>query len=150
MIEALFVFLALAMLRVKDGDRLAASVFTMVTIGFYYVDMVLPDWAYYITAAAVDLGIIAALLFLQRSTNARLVKVLSMACLASIGIQIIGYAVCVTHGNGAIYDNAAIMFYVVVIGIFLTWNKLDGALSRHISDAPWFFHHSFSRPKTHN
>ena len=148
MIEILYVFLPLAMLCVKDGDRLIAAAFTLPTVAFYWVNLHLPDGIYYIVAAAYDLGIIALLLYLQNKSNTRLVKVLSMLCLASIGIKIIGCAICVTHGNGSVYDAIAIMFYVIVIGIFITWNKLNGALSRYISDAPWLFRSGFLGHKT--
>lgn len=150
MIEILYVFLPLAMLCVKDGDRLIAAAFTVPTIAFYWVNLHLPDGIYYIVAAAYDLGIIALLLYLQNKSNTRLVKVLSTLCLASIVIQFIGYQICVTRSNGAFYDNAAIMFYVIVIAIFLTWNKLDGLLSRYISDAPWLFLHSIFGRKVNN
>lgn len=150
MIEILFLFLPLAMLRVRDGDRLIAACFTVATLAFYLINLSLPDWAYYLFAAAYDLGMIAAMLFMQSAGNARIVKVLSSLCFASIVIQFIGYAICVTNGNGAIYDAAAIIFYVVVIAVFLTWNKLNGLLAGYMSDDPWFFHRDFSRHKINN
>ena len=150
MIEVLYAFLPLAMLRVKDGDRVIAIIFTLFTLIFYGINMVLPDWAYYLFAAAYDAAIIAAILFMQNRSNTRIAKVLSSMCFASIVIQFIGFGICVTHGNGLIYDAAAIMFYVVVIAIFLTWNKLDGILSRYISDRPWLFRSVFLRHKVNN
>lgn len=133
------------MLRVKDGDRVIAAAFTLITISFYFVDKVLPDWAYYIVASCFDLAIIAAILCLQKRSNARIAKVMASICGASILLQFVGYYLYVTAGNSSIYDNAAIMFYVIVIAIFMTWNKLDGKLARYISDRPWFFHSVFLR-----
>lgn len=150
MIEILFLFLPLAMLRVRDGDRLVAAAFTAATLVFYAINLALPDWIYYLASAAYDLAMIAAMLFMQSAGNARIVKVLSSLCFASIVIQFIGFGICVTHGNGAIYDTAAIIFYVIVIAIFLTWNKLDGILAGYMSDDPWFFHRDFSRHKINN
>ena len=150
MIEVLYAFLPLAMLRVKDGDRVIAIIFTLFTLIFYGINMVLPDWAYYLFAAAYDAAIIAAILFMQNRSNTRIAKVLSSMCFASIVIQFIGFGICVTHGNGLIYDAAAIMFYVIVIVIFLSWDKLDGILSRYISDRPWLFHSVFLRHKVNN
>lgn len=150
MVEILFLFLPLAMLRVRDGDRLIAAVFTLATLAFYLINFSLPDKIYYLAAAAYDLGMIAAMLFMQSRGNTRIVKVLSLLCLASIVIQFIGFGICVTQGNGLIYDRAAIIFYVIVIAIFLTWNKLDGLLAGYMSDAPWFFHRDFSRHKINN
>lgn len=147
MIEALYLFLPLAMLRVRDGDRLIAAAFTVATVIFYFINFALPDWLYYLAAAAYDAMIIGLLLYLQSRKNTRIVKVLSSMCFASIVIQFIGFGICVTHGNGVIYDKAAIMFYVIVIAIFLTWNKMDGILNRYISDRPWVFHNIFYRHK---
>ena len=150
MIEILFIFLPLAMLRVKDGDRVAAIAFTIPTLIFYFINLAIPDWLYYLIAAFYDALIIAILLFSQSKRNTRLVKVLSSMCFVAIVVQFIGFGICVTGGNGSIYNAAAIMFYVIVIAIFLTWNKLDGILSRYISDRPWFFHSVFLRHKVNN
>jgi hypothetical protein len=150
MIEILFLFLPLAMLRVRDGDRLVAAAFTAATLIFYAINLALPDWIYYLAAAAYDLAMIVLILFLQNRSNTKIAKVLSSLCFASIVIQFIGFGICVTHGNGAIYDKAAIMFYVIVIAIFLAWNKLDGILAGYMSDDPWFFHRDLSRHKINN
>lgn len=150
MIEILYCFLPLAMLRVRDGDRLIAAIFTLATLAFYFINFALPDASYYLVAAAFDAGIIGAILYFQNNSNTRIAKVLASMCFASIVVQFIGFGVCVTGGNGAIYDNAAIMFYVIVIAIFLAWNKLDGILARHISNRPWVFPSVFHRHKINN
>lgn len=150
MIEILYCFLPLAMLRVRDGDRLIAAIFTLSTLAFYFINFTLPDASYYLVAAAFDAAMIGAILHFQNKSNTRISKVLASMCFASIVVQFIGFGICVRGGNGAIYDNAAIMFYVIVIAIFLTWNKMDGVVTRYISNSPWVLPSVFHRHKINN
>lgn len=150
MIEILLCFLPLAMLRVRDGDRLVAAVFCAATLLFVAVNYVLPDWIYYIAAAVTDVVIAAAIFAIMTPQNARIAKLLGLLCIASSGLQFVGFVLDVILGNGQIYNTLAIIYYMIIIAIFVTWNKLDGVLAGHISDSPWIFHRVFLRNKIGN
>jgi len=125
MIELLFVLLALSSAFVNENERLTASVFTFFTLCFYFVNMMLPDNIYYISAAGYDLLMMGVMYLLSGAENNKLTKYLGLSCMISIVIQLVGWRLYVIAGNGQIYDYMAIVFYVCIIILFLTRTKLN-------------------------
>lgn len=125
MIEFLFCLLALSSAFVNENERLTASVFTLFTLSFYFFNMILPDNIYYISAACYDLMMMLVMYLLSGVENNKLTKYLSLSCMISIVIQLIGWRLYVIGGNGLMYDILAIIFYIAIIILFLTRTKLN-------------------------
>lgn len=143
MIEFLFVLLALSSAFVNENERLTASVFTLFTLSFYFLNMILPDNIYYISAAGYDLLMMSIMYLLSGAENNKLTKYLGFSCMISIVIQLIGWRLYVIAGNGQIYDYMAIVFYVCIIILFLTRTKLNARFAGDHSYNPRFLRDHF-------
>lgn len=130
MIELLFLIMAITVSFVKETERLTASIFTFLTLCFYFINNIVPDNLYYFLAACYDLFMMSVMFFLLTASNQKLTKYLCLACFSSILIQLAGWEIAVTGRNGQIYNYAAIVFYVSIIALFITrtsfYDKLAG------------------------
>lgn len=143
MIEFLFCLLAISSAFVNENERLTASVFTLFTLSFYFFNMILPDNIYYISAAGYDLMMMLVMYLLSGVENNKLTKYLSLSCMISIVIQLIGWRLYVIGGNGLMYDYLAIIFYIAIIILFLTRTRLNARFAGDHSNNPRFLRDHF-------
>ena len=139
MIEILFLFLAIAMSQVNKSERMSAAIFTLMTLSFYFVDMILPDRIYYIVAAGVDILIMSMLYLYYTNSGDKMSVVLCFACLLSVVIQFYGWCVYKTGGAPQIYNYLAIMFYVCVIILFISRIRPNERAARNSGNVTRFF-----------
>lgn len=130
MIEVILLSLPLSAAIVRGAERLTASIFSLLTLSFYFLNKLIPDEVYYLVSASYDIFIMLIMSLIYFATFQRLAKILSLMGLASIIIQMIGMRIYVMGGNGAIYDNAGLLFYTVIVALFIwRWigrGKRDG------------------------
>lgn len=143
MIEFLFCLLAISSAFVNENERLTASVFTLFTLSFYFFNMILPDNIYYISAAGYDLMMMLVMYLISGVENNKLTKYLSLSCMISIVIQLVGWRLYVIGGNGLMYDYLAIIFYIAIIILFLTRTRLNARFAGDHSNNPRFLRDHF-------
>lgn len=143
MIEILFCLLAISSAFVNENERLTASVFTLFTLSFYFFNMILPDNIYYISAAGYDLMMMLVMYLLSGVENNKLTKYLSLSCMISIVIQLVGWRLYVIGGNGLMYDILAMIFYIAVIILFLTRTKLNARFAGDSNNTSRFLRDHF-------
>ena len=119
MIEVILLSLPLSAAIVRGAERLTASIFSLLTLSFYFLNKLIPDEVYYLVSASYDIFIMLIMSLIYFSTFQRLAKILSLMGLASIIIQMIGMRIYVMGGNSAIYDNAGLLFYTVIVALFI-------------------------------
>ena len=124
MIESVLLSLALTAAVVRGAERLTASIFSLLTLTFYFINEIIPDDVYYIASALYDIFIMLVMSLIYFSTFQRLAKILSLIGFVSVIIQMIGMRIYMTGGSGEIYDNAGILFYIAIIALFL-WRGLS-------------------------
>lgn len=145
MIELLFLCLALSAAFVNESERLIAAIFTLMTLMFYFINLIIPDHVYYILSAGYDLLMMCVMYFFIGAGNQKLTKYLCASCVVSMFIQLIGWKIYVLQGNGHIYDYMAILFYVLIIALFLTRTKLNARFAGDTYHTSRFLRDHFRR-----
>jgi len=150
MIELLLLLLSLSMVLVNESERLTSAIFTVLTIVFYSINYIIPDNLYYVLAALYDLMMMGVMYLLSNSTNQKLTKYICFACFASILINVFGWKIYITNGQSSLYNNAAILFYVCIIILFMSRSNLNAKFARDSNHHFRFLRDNFRGRKNTN